>query len=639
MKRQGVTHPNQQTRDESQMPKDVSRYRHTDHTESAIMQPTGYRKFQSPVKPITPKPNSFTGTRFTHDFSHVPVHAKMEATDSERMTDTQALNFGPDTRFGTPAYASNTGGQEPLTEVEWKDRIPPISYLPHKHLQNQHSLRKKNKSSISNNIMAEAKVIQPPESVPLKAKITSHDKIEILSTNLLVEDLTHELGPGQMKVSDFLSQLEIEVRRVAEEALRGTGQTTESCPYLTHWFGYYSQKSSDHVERAIHKYASETSNVSEAKDYIPLISERVRQAVKIWARTGEITGVPEGISTDLLREAPVPSGEDATTSTGTAMLTARDSSGVADNPQKIQSQLGDGRPLESGVRLRMESAFGMDFAHVRTHTGSTAARLSNRLDARAFTVGEHVVFRSGEYQPGTLVGDALIAHELAHVVQQDGESCDSEQEIQTENPVLERDADVSTVGAVSSMYLGLKEALTNISQNAMPRLRSGLRLQRCKFPSYSEIVSDSAVQTATDAAWASTEAATTKTSRREEGFWIRLNTASKKYEFTNHFIGPTVGNATGASATPGVKPADTPNPKGATHTVALFHTHTPTAHRSVGRGVGPSGVDDKFHNKNNVVGVVYDYKASPPGSGNIPAGHPIGSPAKRYHSGPNRRSA
>ena len=55
---------------------------------------------------------------------------------------------------------------------------------------------------------------------------------------------------------------------------------------------------------------------------------------------------------------------------------------------------------------------------VRLHDDPAAARLTRSLGARALAVGEHVAFGPNEYEPGTPVGDALIAHELAHVVQQ-----------------------------------------------------------------------------------------------------------------------------------------------------------------------------------------------------------------------------
>ena len=129
----------------------------------------------------------------------------------------------------------------------------------------------------------------------------------------------------------------------------------------------------------------------------------------------------------------------------------------------------------------MESAFGTSFSHVRAHTDAGAAALSGSLNARAFTVGEHIAFGSGEYKPGTLIGDAIIAHELAHVAQQ-GRTSSSTASMQkggTGYSSLEEDADRSAVGAVVSLWSGAKGALATITQNAMPRLRSGLKLQRC----------------------------------------------------------------------------------------------------------------------------------------------------------------
>jgi hypothetical protein len=75
-----------------------------------------------------------------------------------------------------------------------------------------------------------------------------------------------------------------------------------------------------------------------------------------------------------------------------------------------------GRPL--GAPTRARPGFGHDFANVRVHTDQAAAEAADAVGARAFTVGEHVVFNSGEFSPGTVGGERLIAHELAHVAQQ-----------------------------------------------------------------------------------------------------------------------------------------------------------------------------------------------------------------------------
>jgi hypothetical protein len=79
---------------------------------------------------------------------------------------------------------------------------------------------------------------------------------------------------------------------------------------------------------------------------------------------------------------------------------------------------GPGRPLAPEVRDRMESGFGRPFDRVRVHADAGSARLADAIDARAFAHGSHVFFGAGEYAPGTGAGDRLLAHEIAHTLQQ-----------------------------------------------------------------------------------------------------------------------------------------------------------------------------------------------------------------------------
>jgi hypothetical protein len=66
----------------------------------------------------------------------------------------------------------------------------------------------------------------------------------------------------------------------------------------------------------------------------------------------------------------------------------------------------------------MESRFGHDFSSVRVHTDAKAAESAHAVDARAYTLGQNIVFGTGQYAPGTPTGQRLLAHELTHVVQQ-----------------------------------------------------------------------------------------------------------------------------------------------------------------------------------------------------------------------------
>jgi hypothetical protein len=79
-----------------------------------------------------------------------------------------------------------------------------------------------------------------------------------------------------------------------------------------------------------------------------------------------------------------------------------------------------GRPLESSVREEMEARFGHDFSSVRVHTDGGAAESARAVNANAYTVGSDVVFGPGRYAPATYEGSRLLAHELAHTVQQRG---------------------------------------------------------------------------------------------------------------------------------------------------------------------------------------------------------------------------
>ena len=77
-----------------------------------------------------------------------------------------------------------------------------------------------------------------------------------------------------------------------------------------------------------------------------------------------------------------------------------------------------GQPLDSTTHAVMASRFGSDFSQVRVHSDHVAARSASALSARAYTLGDHVVFGRGEWAPATNGGQRLLAHELVHVLQQ-----------------------------------------------------------------------------------------------------------------------------------------------------------------------------------------------------------------------------
>lgn len=90
-------------------------------------------------------------------------------------------------------------------------------------------------------------------------------------------------------------------------------------------------------------------------------------------------------------------------------------------PPIVRGVLGTpGQPLEPAVRGFFEPRFAYDFSKVRVHVGEQAATSARMLGARAYTVGSDIVFAAGAFCPGTAAGRRLLAHELAHTVQQNG---------------------------------------------------------------------------------------------------------------------------------------------------------------------------------------------------------------------------
>jgi hypothetical protein len=85
---------------------------------------------------------------------------------------------------------------------------------------------------------------------------------------------------------------------------------------------------------------------------------------------------------------------------------------------QINSVKGGGQPLPESIRTFFEPRFGTDFSGVRVHTDPQANESAKSVNALAYTLGRDVVFSGGQYSPGTEWGKKLIAHELAHVVQQ-----------------------------------------------------------------------------------------------------------------------------------------------------------------------------------------------------------------------------
>ncbi|WP_242040958.1 DUF4157 domain-containing protein [Leptolyngbya sp. FACHB-261] len=135
------------------------------------------------------------------------------------------------------------------------------------------------------------------------------------------------------------------------------------------------------------------------------VVQRMHSAPSQTAQATPIEKQPEPV-TPLQMQPLVPHSSTQTTALSPAL------------ERSVSQARGSGQTIPDSLCQPMERAFGADFGGVRVHLDAQADRLNRSLQARAFTTGQDIFFRQGEYKPGTIGGQTLIAHELTHVLQQ-----------------------------------------------------------------------------------------------------------------------------------------------------------------------------------------------------------------------------
>src|SRR5882672_8241395 len=102
-----------------------------------------------------------------------------------------------------------------------------------------------------------------------------------------------------------------------------------------------------------------------------------------------------------------------------------------------------GQALPSEARGKLEAAAGADLSGVRVHDNPQSAAAADAIGARAYAVGQNIHFAAGNYQPGSESGQRLIAHEVAHTVQQQGVTAAPQTKLEVSEPgdAHEREAD------------------------------------------------------------------------------------------------------------------------------------------------------------------------------------------------------
>ncbi|KFG69595.1 DUF4157 domain-containing protein [Microvirga sp. BSC39] len=153
----------------------------------------------------------------------------------------------------------------------------------------------------------------------------------------------------------------------------------------------------------------------------PALHRKILPLVQRQESPGEDEETLPGLSDDAGIETEA-AGEESDDETKTIQPRRMPDADEADTGPAFQARLEaehiGGRPLAEDVRSDMESRFGVDLGHVRVHTGARSAELARSIHAQAFTLGSHVYFGEGYYDPGSKRGRHLLAHELTHTVQQ-----------------------------------------------------------------------------------------------------------------------------------------------------------------------------------------------------------------------------
>jgi hypothetical protein len=196
-----------------------------------------------------------------------------------------------------------------------------------------------------------------------------------------------------------------------------------------------------------HLAAQEAASLTKARTEVPAATPEFSRIPVYSARPRRpLAGLPSGDSHWLATGKPIPTGglqdaseqeADSVASRALSMTLSEPTAGPALDSEKeepiVQRKSSGARPqgiaapgivhhalrstgqaLDAGTRSFFEPRFGLDFSQVRVHTDPLAARSARAVGARAYAVGNRIVFAADQYQPGSASGRSLLAHELAH---------------------------------------------------------------------------------------------------------------------------------------------------------------------------------------------------------------------------------
>jgi len=444
----------------------------------------------SPGRPLDTDTRATMESRFDRSFAAVRVHTDSHAAASARAIDAAAYTSGTHIVFGAGRFEPGTTSGRHLLAHELAHVIQQRNgtALP-SGVGPANDDHERAADRIADAVAAQGPVFAPPPAiVPTAERLVRRKREDDAPASTATEpprfivDDNEVPAAGQMRRGAFVDELDAAICATSREEMSRLGRSTEGCPLLEQWRPRIRAMGTRQLEVSLRRWVAGEAPVRTARDYIPRVAQRLAQSIQVWGATGRIAGIPPDLM-ELLGGGKIKVGVGSLLRGAIGGLFRKARDGAPAPAGAAPVALAEGRPLDAGVASRMGAAFGRDFSNVRIHTDAIAAQAATRQNARAFTLGNEIAFARGEYAPGTIVGDALLAHELAHVAQQDVARQDGAagplSKSEEASGVLERDADDAAVHAVVSLWPGIRRFARGMGKNAMPRLKTSLRLQRC----------------------------------------------------------------------------------------------------------------------------------------------------------------
>jgi hypothetical protein len=292
----------------------------------------------------------------------------------------------------------------------------------------------------------------------------------------VVDETVADLRPEQMHRGEFVRQARVAAQEGAAAAL-----------------GPLAEQSGAEVEATATRYAGQPAAQLEAA-----VRGEVAGAAGAVNATGMLHAIREAANNEARGRLAagvtdtavktIGSALDAASRFGSAVTSlifkSRTETSPATGPGEAaaaQARLGRGDAVPASLRAEVEGVTGQDLSDVRLHTHGPAPAMADELGARAFTVGRDIVVAGGEPAAGTVEGDALLAHELAHAAQQGGVA-GSEHAAKSNSEstdLAEVAADDVAADAVVGLWTGVRGRLAEAGPTAAARVKTGLQLQRC----------------------------------------------------------------------------------------------------------------------------------------------------------------